>query len=92
MIPKPAAFVAVHCADDAVQLVEYRLRGFAPIVFALAVLDRRGHKERLVHFSRRGKAFARFFEWASVARAFGDVGHGVGLLCASRPDFELWHA
>ena len=61
VVPEPAAFVAVHCADDVTELVEYRLRGFAPIHFAFAVLDRRGHKERLVHFSRRGKAMARFF-------------------------------
>ena len=61
VVPEPAAFVAVHCADGVAELVEYGLRGFAPIHFAFAVLDRRGHKERLVHFSRRGKAMARFF-------------------------------
>ena len=63
-----------------------------PIVFALAVLDWHFKKERLVHSCGGGKAFARFFERAAVARAFRDVGHGVCLLCASRPDFELWHA
>jgi hypothetical protein len=37
VVPEPAAFVAVHRADDVVQLVEYGLRGFAPIHFTFAV-------------------------------------------------------
>jgi hypothetical protein len=62
-----------------------------PIVFALAVFDGYANKERLVRFSRRGEAVARQLEVAICAGAFGDVGHRVGLLCASRPDLALWH-
>jgi hypothetical protein len=61
------------------------------MVFAFAVLDWYAKEKRLIHSRFRGKAIARFFKRAAVARAFCDVGHGVGLLCASRPDFELWH-
>jgi hypothetical protein len=91
VVPEPAAFVAVHCADDVAELVEYGLRGFAPIHFTFAVNDRRRKERRLVIRRRRRVSVARRTLWASVARAFGDVGHGVGLLCASRPDLELWH-
>ena len=75
VIPEPAAFVAVHRADNVVQLVEYRLRGFAPIHFAFAVNDRRRKERRLIIRRRRRVSVARCTLWASVARAFGDVGH-----------------
>ncbi len=53
------------------------LKFSVPIVFALAVLDRYANKERLIHSCRGSKAIAGFFEWASFACAFGDVGHNV---------------
>jgi hypothetical protein len=61
------------------------------MVFAFAVFDWYDKEERLIHSRFRGKSVARFFQRAAFARAFRDVGHGFGLLCASRPDFELWH-
>ena len=57
------------------------VKGF-PIVFTLAVLNRRGHKERLVHSGRRGEAIAGFFQWAFFARAFRYVWHFVSVLYA----------
>ncbi len=48
-----------------------------PIVFALAVLDGYANKERLVHFSRCGKAVAGFFEGAALSCAFSYIGHKV---------------
>jgi len=47
------------------------------MVFTLPVLDWYSNKEGLVHFGRCGKAIARFFEGATFARAFGNVGHNV---------------
>jgi hypothetical protein len=48
-----------------------------PMVFTLPVLDRYAKEERLVHSRLSSKAIAGFFEWASFACAFGDVGHNV---------------